>query len=309
MDRLGAMVRTAAALCLRGGCGERMRRRRRPSAPPPRAAAARPRRGRDRRADRRHAVRGSGFVIDGERGLVLTAAHSVWGARSLKLSTGLGVLHGRIVARAPCDDLALLELLPADSRAGGAADRAGRLHAATSSCARSAVASDPAAAAAAREHPGADDLVPGASSAELPLPSAGIPLDSPLVPEVSGGPVVDQAGRLVGMAQAMGAPASPHPRCTCRGRASAQRLDELRPGPRSDLRRLGGAVPLRRPPARVRARHAPRLPARATRASTRRSRRRGSPAPKGWTADVGGHGVPATGAAAAALGDRRRPAS
>src|SRR3954449_4109532 len=57
-------------------------------------------------------VRSSGTVIDGDRGLILTSAHSVWGASSLKLATGVAVLHGRIVARSPCDDLALVETQP-----------------------------------------------------------------------------------------------------------------------------------------------------------------------------------------------------
>src|SRR4051794_26136146 len=57
-------------------------------------------------------VRSSGVVIDADKGLVLTSAHSVWGTTSLRLTTGVGVLHGRIVARAPCTDLALLELQP-----------------------------------------------------------------------------------------------------------------------------------------------------------------------------------------------------
>jgi hypothetical protein len=57
-------------------------------------------------------VHSAGAVIDGEDGLILTSAHTVWGAKSLRLSTGVGVLHGRIVARAPCADLALLETQP-----------------------------------------------------------------------------------------------------------------------------------------------------------------------------------------------------
>ena len=36
----------------------------------------------------------------------------MWGAKSLRVTTGLGVLHGRIVARAPCADLALVEVEP-----------------------------------------------------------------------------------------------------------------------------------------------------------------------------------------------------
>jgi hypothetical protein len=57
-------------------------------------------------------VRSAGAVIDADDGLVLTSAHTVWGATSLQLSTGVGVLHGRIVARAPCADLALIETQP-----------------------------------------------------------------------------------------------------------------------------------------------------------------------------------------------------
>ena len=57
-------------------------------------------------------VLASGTVVDAERGLILTSARSVWGATSLKLDTGLGILHGRIIARAPCDELALVETQP-----------------------------------------------------------------------------------------------------------------------------------------------------------------------------------------------------
>ena len=60
--------------------------------------------------DRR--VRSSGAVIDGRAGLVVTSAHTVWGATSLRLTTGLGILHGRLVARAPCADLAVIEIQP-----------------------------------------------------------------------------------------------------------------------------------------------------------------------------------------------------
>ncbi len=54
----------------------------------------------------------SGVVVDTERGLILTTAHGVWGAQSLKVSSGIAVLHGRIVARDTCDDLAVLETQP-----------------------------------------------------------------------------------------------------------------------------------------------------------------------------------------------------
>jgi S1-C subfamily serine protease len=54
----------------------------------------------------------SGVVVDEDRGLILTTAHGVWGATSLKIVTGMAVLHGRIVARDACDDLAVLETQP-----------------------------------------------------------------------------------------------------------------------------------------------------------------------------------------------------
>jgi S1-C subfamily serine protease len=60
----------------------------------------------------RETVRSAGAVVDADRGLILTTAHSVWGARSLRVSTGIAVLHGRIVARDACDDLAVLETQP-----------------------------------------------------------------------------------------------------------------------------------------------------------------------------------------------------
>ena len=57
-------------------------------------------------------VSSAGIVLDADRGLVLASAHPLWGATSLKVTTGLAVLHGRIVARDACDDLALVEVQP-----------------------------------------------------------------------------------------------------------------------------------------------------------------------------------------------------
>jgi S1-C subfamily serine protease len=57
-------------------------------------------------------VESAGAVADADRGLIVTTAHGVWGARSVKVSTGIAVLHGRIVARDACDNLAVLETQP-----------------------------------------------------------------------------------------------------------------------------------------------------------------------------------------------------
>jgi S1-C subfamily serine protease len=229
MDRLGVRLRTVAALGCTAvaahGCGGAAK----PAAP---SASERLDLGVVGVSARIGAddVPGSGFVIDGDRGLVLTAAHSVWGARSLRITTGLGVLHGRIVARAPCDDLALLEVhprIPGLTTLPTAPE--GAMH---DQLLRSIGRRHDAPAAALASIPVRTSSAPAPASRELPLPRAGIPLDSPLVPEVSGGPVVDQAGRLVGMAEAMGAPGASAPAVTVPWARIRERLDQLRPGPR-----------------------------------------------------------------------------
>ena len=266
MDRIGVKVCTAAALGCAAvathGCGDA-------------ATSAAPSAGERldlgvvgvsaRIGD--HDVLGSGVVIDGDQGLVLTAAHGVWGARSLRLATALGILHGRIVARAPCDDLALLELHPRIP--GLAALPSAPAGAGGGQLLRSIGRRYDAPASALASIPVRTTLVPLTANSELPLPTAGVALDSPLVPEVSGGPVVDEAGRLVGMADSMGGGGR-----TGRDRAVGADPGAAGPaalGPAPDLRRLGAAVPLRRAPARLRARHAPRLP-RARRAALRPDR-------------------------------------
>lgn len=177
-------------------------------------------------------ARSSGTVIDAARGLVLTSAHSIWGATSLKLSTGLGILHGRIVARAPCDDLALIEIQPRlpglVSLAGPARDdlRPAQL---VSIGGRRVVAPNLGAYGLIRIP--ARSGRPDASlrlHRRLPALAAAVQLDAKLVPEVTGGPVLDRAGEVVGMAVASeGARSAAIPWPAIR-----LRLSELRPGPR-----------------------------------------------------------------------------
>jgi S1-C subfamily serine protease len=134
------------------------------------------------------------------------------------------------VARAPCDDLAVLELHPripglaalpsAPATAGG-----GQLL-------RSIGRRYDAPASALASIPVRTTLVPPTANSEAALPTAGIALDSPLVPEVSGGPVIDEAGRLVGMADSMADAGAVAPAVTVPWARIKERLDELRPGPR-----------------------------------------------------------------------------
>jgi S1-C subfamily serine protease len=130
-------------------------------------------------------VLGSGTVIDAGRGLVLTSIRAVWGATSLKLSTGLGIVHGRIVARAPCDGLALVETQPRIPGLISLADRTGDVP-----------APNQLVTAYGRR------LTRGTSGIlTLPARVTGpqLTLDAPLVPEAGGGPVLDAQGRLVGI--------------------------------------------------------------------------------------------------------------
>jgi S1-C subfamily serine protease len=176
-------------------------------------------------------VRSSGTVLEAGAGQVVTAAHGVWGATSVRVTTGLGVLHGRIVARAPCDDLALVEVEPrlpglvALPRAEGTPPRTDLLTAvgrreADPDLGTGSLVTIPTrvAEAGVRASPGGG----------LPPLTEVIRLDAPLVPESSGGPVIDGEGRLIGLAMA-----------TEEGRAVAipwsavrARLDELEPGRR-----------------------------------------------------------------------------
>jgi S1-C subfamily serine protease len=158
-------------------------------------------------------VRASGTVVDADDGLVLTSAHAVWGATSLKVATGLGVLHGRIVARAACNDLALVEIQP---RVPGLVELA--------PAARPSTGGLLTAVGRRRADPDA-----GASSL-LTMPvrarqvAGGLALDSTLVPEASGGPILDREGGLVAVATSDGRAVS---WATVR-----TRLEELVPGPR-----------------------------------------------------------------------------
>jgi S1-C subfamily serine protease len=147
-------------------------------------------------------VRSSGTVIDARAGLVVTSAHTVWGATSLRLITGLGILHGRLVARAPCAGLAVIEIQP----------RIPGLVALPAAVGGTPGGSEPLAAVGRREG-GLGGLlnIPlrtvGAAARPtfengLPPLTGAIRLDGAVVPESSGGPLVNADGELVGMAMA-----------------------------------------------------------------------------------------------------------
>jgi S1-C subfamily serine protease len=149
-------------------------------------------------------VQSAGAVVDTDRGLILTTAHNVWGARSLRVSTGIAVLHGRIVARDACDDLAVLETqprLPGLVAIRPAADG-------TLASGRPIVAARRRAALPSASRP---DLVthrvivttrPAGELMSGVRPQRAVRLDGPsLPPAASGAPLLGDDGRLAGLAQ------------------------------------------------------------------------------------------------------------
>jgi S1-C subfamily serine protease len=174
--------------------------------------------------------RSAGAVLDAEKGLVLTTAHGVWGATSLQVTTGIAVLHGRIVARDACDDLALVETQP----------RVPGLVALAASADDEYLTSAPLVAVRRRSGPqgiGGRGLVTApatvGSAGARPLPglrAAGARrLTAAVTAEASGAPLIGPDGRVAGLALIV----------TRGGRTSAaalpwktirSRLDELRAG-------------------------------------------------------------------------------
>jgi hypothetical protein len=171
-------------------------------------------------------VRSSGTVVDGDRGMILTSAHSVWGASSLKLATGVAVLHGRIVARSPCDDLALVETQPWVPGLAALPQASGPLEPGPLTAVGrrwvddgSGIESTPARAE------------PGRRAGATPLLAEivrSVRLRGALAPEASGGPVLDAAGRVVGITDVAG---TAHQAVAVPMSLVRQRLNDLRPGP------------------------------------------------------------------------------
>ena len=143
------------------------------------------------------AVRSSGVVVNGDKGLVLTTAHSIWGATSLRLTTGVGVLYGRIVARAPCSDIALIEVQP-------------RI---------------PGLVALARGGSVTHPLNVVVRTSEGVLEHRHRPLQE----DSSGAPILDQGGHVAGIANA----APGRSTTVLRWSLIRKRLSELKPGPQT----------------------------------------------------------------------------
>jgi hypothetical protein len=163
-------------------------------------------------------VRSTGVVVDGSSGLVLVSARAIWGARSIKVGTGMATVFGRIVARNPCDDYAVLRLEPwlPGLQSLPVSPRAPRPRQAVSLLSR------PWSPTGARErvsrHGGRVAVAPG----------GGLQLEADLPPSTLGAPVVDGRGGWVGVRGAERVPgAAP---ALIPATAIRAQLGRLRPG-------------------------------------------------------------------------------
>jgi len=142
---------------------------------------------------------GSGWVLDGERGLVVTAAHVLNAGERFTVRAGGRTAPARVVGVAPCEDLALLR---ADSARGRPALTLGE----AASQGASVLALGYPAGTVAGEPPSSTRGVVSAARTALTDPGPDVPAltgavrtDSALDPGFSGGPLVGLDGRVVGV--------------------------------------------------------------------------------------------------------------
>jgi S1-C subfamily serine protease len=144
---------------------------------------------------------GSGWVYDGDRGLVVTNAHVIDGGSSFTVGLGANESAARVVASAPCEDLALLR----------AADARGLVTLPLGSMDELVQGDTVVALGYPRNASGLDELTatrgvvsaldttfndPPPSIPELP---SLIRTDAAINPGNSGGPLLDERARLVGV--------------------------------------------------------------------------------------------------------------
>ena len=188
------------------------------------------------RSDGKRSGLGSGWVLDGEAGLVVTAAHVVNRGDRFFVDTGGRESEAQVVGVAPCDDLALLR--------AGSARGSSPLGLADGDAAQgeSVLAFGYPETAAEGEHASSTRGVVSGARAAYRDPAADVPAypeairtDTALDPGFSGGPLVDLDGRVTGVnaaARRIGADGRPLQGANYAVAAERARrvLDELRGG-------------------------------------------------------------------------------
>jgi S1-C subfamily serine protease len=152
-------------------------------------------------AARDRAEGGSGWVLDADRGLVVTNFHVVNGAERFEVGVNDSPRTARLVAAAPCDDLAMLEV---DDPSGMRAFPLGSQD--------DVEQGDPVVALGYPANASLEDRLTSTTgnvsvtrtSVRVPSPDAAplenvIQTDAALSPGNSGGPLIDRQGRLIGV--------------------------------------------------------------------------------------------------------------
>jgi S1-C subfamily serine protease len=184
---------------------------------------------------------GSGIIYDARRGLVLTSNHLVEGAGSIKVRVNERTeIQGRAVARAQCDDVALLALSPKPAglvdlplgdvtklREGETVTAVGYL-----------LPPDGRQRLITGEGPVSAIDVPGQVHPDLPsLPSL-VLHQAPLQAPSSGGALVNSKGELMGLNTVIGDPGA-GPFKAVSSRRLTELLGQLKPGSGSRFRGWG----------------------------------------------------------------------
>jgi S1-C subfamily serine protease len=147
---------------------------------------------------------GTGVVVDAAKGYVVTNAHVIAGATSIKATVGSTESNARVLGQAPCEDLAVLQLTPKPS--GLEAAKLGKASSVTSGDTVVAMGypgsfeSD----TTQRRLQGTDGTVssgaaPGTIGDDLPKYPALIQHAAPISPGNSGGPLFNNKGEVVGI--------------------------------------------------------------------------------------------------------------
>jgi len=200
---------------------------------------------------------GTGWVLDGDDGLVVTAGHVVNTGERFLVHAGKRQAEARVVAAAPCEDLALLRAPPAVTRAHelelGSSDPEQGETVLAFGFPLGTVSGD--TAASTRGVVSAPHTRYRDPAADVPAYPDAIRTDTALDPGFSGGPLVDLDGRVVGINAAARADGtgerSPQGANYAIGAGRARAvLDELRTGRSSGWIGASFGYPTRRDLAR-----------------------------------------------------------
>jgi serine protease Do len=193
----------------------------------------------EKRAPKHHGshAHGSGVIWDAARGLVLTSDHLVENAGSIEvLVNGDTTVHARLVARAQCNDLALLALHPRPSgltpieRGDSSALQVGDTVTAVGYL-KPASAKKPALIRTSGEVSSVG--ITAALSPDLPDFPSVVLHQAPLQSQMSGGPVVNDEGQMIGVATLVPGAPTTGPFAAVSTHYIAKRVAELKPGPGS----------------------------------------------------------------------------